>query len=81
MHLKGEHSAILSTFIKLPFVIKIFVCIFVWPFYMFYCNKKFPAKGLMIYCSIEELFEKFLQRLEEDYNVEDYTGNLVEQVW
>ena len=30
-----EHSAILSTFIKLPFVIKIFVLsIFKWPFYM-----------------------------------------------
>ena len=29
-----EHSAILSTFIKLPFVIKTFVLsIFVWPFY------------------------------------------------
>ena len=32
--LKGEHSAIISTFIKLPFVIKIFVLsIFEWPFY------------------------------------------------
>ena len=32
--LKGEHSAILSTFIKLPFVIKIFVLSnFEWPFY------------------------------------------------
>ena len=32
--LQGEHSAILSTFIKLPFVIKIFVfSIFEWPFY------------------------------------------------
>ena len=32
--LKGEHSAILLTFIKLPFVIKIFVLsIFEWPFY------------------------------------------------
>ena len=33
---EGEHSAILSTFIKLPFVIKIFVfklSIFEWPFY------------------------------------------------
>ena len=31
---KGEHSAILSTFIKIPFVIKIFVLsIFEWPFY------------------------------------------------
>ena len=37
--LQGEHSAILSTFIKLPFVIKIFVLsIFKWPFYTgFYC--------------------------------------------
>ena len=25
--IEGEHSAILSTFIKLPFVIKIFVCL------------------------------------------------------
>ena len=32
--LQGEHSAILSTFIKLPFIIKIFVLsIFEWPFY------------------------------------------------
>ena len=32
--LKWEHSAILSTFIKLPFVIKTFVLsIFEWPFY------------------------------------------------
>ena len=27
--LQGEHSDILSTFIKLPYVIKIFVCLFV----------------------------------------------------
>ena len=32
--LQGEHSAILSIFTKLPFVIKIFVLsIFEWPFY------------------------------------------------
>ena len=32
--LQGEYSAILSIFIKLPFVIKIFVLsIFEWPFY------------------------------------------------
>ena len=32
--LQGEHSAILSTFVKLPIVIKIFVLsIFEWPFY------------------------------------------------
>ena len=31
----GEHSAILSTFIKLPFVIKVFVLSnFEWPFYI-----------------------------------------------
>ena len=34
--LQGEHSAILSTFIKLPIVIKIFVLsIFEWPFWRF----------------------------------------------
>ena len=32
--LQGEHSTILLTFIKLPFVIKIFdLSIFKWPFY------------------------------------------------
>ena len=32
--LQGEHSAMLSTFIKLPFVITIFILsIFEWPFY------------------------------------------------
>ena len=32
--LQGEHSALLLTFIKLPFVIKFFVLsIFEWPFY------------------------------------------------
>ena len=32
--LQGDHSVILSTFIKLPFVIKIFVLsFFEWPFY------------------------------------------------
>ena len=38
--LQGEHSAILSTFIKLPFSIKIFVLsIFEWPLKTrFYCN-------------------------------------------
>ena len=33
--LQGEHSALLLTFIKLPFVIKIFVLsFFEWPFYI-----------------------------------------------
>ena len=32
--LQGEHSAILSTYIKLPFVMKVYVLsIFEWPFY------------------------------------------------
>ena len=32
--LQGEHSAILSTFIKLPFIVNTFVLtIFEWPFY------------------------------------------------
>ena len=36
--LEAEHSAILSTFITLPFVIKTYVLsIFEWPFHRFYC--------------------------------------------
>ena len=31
--LQGEHSAIILSFIKLPFAIKIFVFIYEWPFY------------------------------------------------
>ena len=44
--LQREHSAILSTFIKLPFVIKTFVLsVFEWPFYTgFYC---FCIKAIM----------------------------------
>jgi hypothetical protein len=34
----------------------------------------------MYYYSVIELFDKVLQRLEDDYNVKDYTDNLVEQV-
>ena len=56
--LQGEHSAILSTFIKLPFVIKIFVLsIFEWPFHTgFYCNfqiantKGAVQAGLLFVC-------------------------------
>ena len=41
--LQGEHSAILSTFIKLPFVIKIFVLsIFEWPLK---CTQKPPLNA------------------------------------
>ena len=42
---QGEHSAILSTFIKLPFVIKIFVLsIFEWPFYTGFTVLTVPFK-------------------------------------
>ena len=51
--LRSEHSAILSTFIKLPFVLKIFVLsIFEWPFYTgFTVHNQGPSKG--------ETWEKF----------------------
>ena len=43
--LQGEHSVILSTFIKLPFVIKIFVfSIFEWPFYTGFSTSLFQKK-------------------------------------
>ena len=46
-NLQEEHSAIHSNFIKLPFVIKIFVLsVFEWPFYT----------GLTVFTAIEALF-------------------------
>ena len=46
--LQGEHSAILSTFIKLPFVIKVFVLsIFEWPLKTCFTVLTYPA-GLEI---------------------------------
>ena len=60
----GEHSAILSTFIKLPFVIKIFVLsIFEWPFntgfivmtvnhLIFAASKVGDFKRLTYWCSL-----------------------------
>ena len=55
--LQGEHSAILLTFIKLPFVIKIFVLIFfgVAVLHRFYCTimKKIPNESKLIYILLE----------------------------
>ena len=49
--LQGEHSAILLTFIKLPFVIKIFVLsIFEWPFYTYFTVRSLNL--LMQYSSL-----------------------------
>ena len=49
--LQGEHSAILSTFIKPPFVIKIFILsIFEWPFYT-------------VFTVIEKLMSRYLEFL------------------
>ena len=45
---KGENSAILSTFIKLPFVIKTYVLsIFEWPFYICFTVAAYVKNGLM----------------------------------
>ena len=57
--LQGEHHAILSTFIELPFVITIFVSsIFEWPFYtgftvcyhlkQFWHCKWYPTNGIIV---------------------------------
>ena len=44
--LQGNHSAILSTFVKLPIVIKIFVLsIFEWPFYTGFASFAIILKG------------------------------------
>ena len=62
--LQGEHSATLSTFIKLPFVIKIFaLSIFEWP-----PKTGFTVQSNLINLKFSELevyFELLLVRIEE----------------
>ena len=55
-----EHSTILSTFIKLPFVIKIFaMSIFEWPFYTgFIVQHPVQAKNLNLNSFIYVLYEQ-----------------------
>ena len=64
--LQGEHSAILLTFIKLPFVIKIFVLsIFEWPFYIGFtvCVKSYFKHGRFTFERIHNTKEQiFLLR-------------------
>ena len=67
--LQGEHSAIISTFIKLPFVIEIFVLsIFEWQYYTGYtvisykCFSEDPLPELLK--SLHSTEENGHQRLE-----------------
>ena len=62
--LQGEHSAILSTFIKLTFVIKIFVLsIFEW---LFYTQKSFQYKNI---CKTYKLNNSYKQTSWQNCNV------------
>ena len=57
--LQGEDSAILSTFIKLPFVIKIFLLsIFEWPFYTGFnvIDKYHKLCGGSSYCTCDVIY-------------------------
>ena len=59
----AEHSAILSTFIKLPFGIKIFVLsIFEWPFYT----------GFTVRFSHSLIMHVHLSSRARDYNVDPF---------
>ena len=51
--LQGEHSAILLTFVKLPFVIKIFVLtICEWPFYTGFTVLNFDTNSFAFFCHV-----------------------------
>ena len=61
--LRGEHSAILLTFIKLPFIIKIFILsIFEWPFYtgftVNYQSSHFVKNGLVTKSLVENILRQ-----------------------
>ena len=66
--LLGEHSAILSTFIKLPFVIKIFVLsIFKWRIKTGFTVHSLVCRALLFYC--RETTQETVSLLED--NVRD----------
>ena len=74
--LPREHSAILSTFIKLPFVIKIFVLfIFEWPFYTGFTV--FDSQLLLQ--NLKEMFKGNMQiGWQINMNVEALRGSAVD---
>ena len=70
--LQWEHSAILTTFIKLPFVIKIFVfSIFEWLFYT-----GFTVCGILSGCSlfakIKHLGVTSIQRVKDQLDIKHF---------
>ena len=72
--LQGEHSAILSTFIKEPFVIKIFVLsIFEWPFYTGFTEHCF----FLINGSVHEIFVPIAFLIDEGSDEPAQMRNLV----
>ena len=69
----------LPTFIKLPFVIKIFVLsIFEWPFYTGFTvfNSLHAGKLFIIFCSLLTFFEKIISGISLEYrhSVSSYLG-------
>ena len=67
--LQGEHSAIFLTYIKLPFVIKIFVLsIFEWPFYTGFtvCAKSADTISINVHFRLvnHRIWQTFLELLE-----------------
>ena len=69
-----EHSAILSTFIKLPFVIKIFLLsIFEWPFYAGFTVSMHP-KGSIIVQSVIKCFDGHRHSRTMNKNVGNMNG-------
>jgi len=66
----------MSLFLAFWIALLSYICFFqVYKFFVFYVKHVFAC-----FPSIIHLFEHVICRLEEDYNVEDYKGNLVEQV-
>ena len=65
--LQGEHSAILSTFIKLPFVIKIFILsIFEWQFYTGFTTLYNNIYTLLTFGFMETPLNTFAIRADPD---------------
>ena len=78
--LQGEHSAILSTFIKLPFVIKIFVLsIFERPLKTGFIVFQFCYRAMSSQANKEQFLKQFEQIVE---GVEQNKGKVIfQKIW
>ena len=78
--LQGEHSAILSTFIKLPFVIKIFCFVF-FEWLLKTCFTVLTTYMYFLFCGVRRLPARWIFLLKWDFSQLKWMGPLAPLPW